>query len=94
MKILEVIWLENIVTKLKTKHDVYKNEIIEVLNNSPLFLFVENGFITGENVYSALGKTASGRYLIVFFVYKKNCNIIVISARNMTKNEKKRYEKK
>jgi len=31
----------------------------------------EKGDIPGEDVYSALGQTEAGRFLIVFFVYKK-----------------------
>jgi uncharacterized DUF497 family protein len=51
---------------------------------------------TGEvkNVYSALGQTSAGRYLIVFFVRKKTQQALIVSARGMTDGERKRYEKK
>ncbi len=62
MKIKEIVWLEYIVNKINVKHGVSKREVIEVLNNKPFFLFVENGFRKGENVYSALGKTNGSRY--------------------------------
>jgi uncharacterized DUF497 family protein len=39
-------------------------------------------------VYLALGQTDAGRYLYVFFVYKKSHNAIVISARDMDAGER------
>lgn len=94
MKITRIIWLEDIVNKINVKHGVSKREVIEVLYNKPYFLFVEKGFRKGEDVYSALGKTTTGRYLVIFFVYKSNKDALIISARAMTLRERKKYEKK
>ncbi len=94
MKIRGIICLENIVNKINVKHGVSKREIVEVFHNKPYFLFIEKGFREGENVYTALGRSNSGRYLIVFFVYKNNKNALIISARSMTLKERKKYEKK
>jgi uncharacterized DUF497 family protein len=52
--------------------------------NSSHFRFVEKGDRRGENVYSALGQTSAGRYLIVFFVRKRAGQALPISARDMT----------
>jgi len=41
-----------------------------------------------------LGQTDAGRYLIVFFVYKKKGQALILSARDMTDVERDRYEKK
>ena len=57
-------------------------------------MFVEKGDIPGEDVYSALGQTEAGRFLIVFFVYKKTKEALVISARDMDSKELRLYEKK
>lgn len=72
MKLSGVIWLEEIVEKIERKHRVTQNEVREILRNSLHFRFVEKGHRRGENVYSALGQTSAGRYLIVFFVRKEN----------------------
>ncbi len=93
MKIEALIWLDDVIEKLSQKHDVRAYEVKEVLASDPLFRFVEKGHREGENVYSALGQTQSGRYLIVFFVYKKGGRALVLSARDMTPRERKRYEK-
>jgi len=53
---------------------------------------VEKGFVKGENVYAALGRTYSGRYLVVFFVYKRSGQALIVSARDMTASERRRYE--
>jgi len=64
------------------------------LANQPYFRFVEKGHHSGENVYAAMGQTNSGRYLIVFFVYKKDRRALILSARDMTHAERKRYEQR
>jgi len=48
----------------------------------------------GEDVYLALGQTDSGRYLAVFYILKKNRNVLPISARDMDDKERRRYERK
>jgi len=66
-----------------------------VLLNKPRIRFAEKGFVENEDVYAALGRTYAGRYLAVFFVYKPaTATAIIISARNMTPKERKRYGKK
>jgi len=92
LKIKALIWLDEIIDKLARKHNVSQNEVWEVLKNRPYFRFVEKGHRTGENVYSAFGQTESGRYLIVFFIHKKDGRAIVLSARDMTPAERRRYE--
>ena len=94
MKITGIIWLDDIVDKLKQKHDIEPREVREVLDSHPWFRLVEKGHRSGENVYSAFGQTEAGRYLNVFFVYKRGRRALVISARNMTQAERKTYERR
>ena len=94
MRLSGIIWLEEIVEKIERKHHVTQNEVREILRNSRHFRFVEKGHRPGENVYSALGQTSAGRYLIVFLVRKKTAQALPISARDMGASERKRYEKK
>ena len=94
LRISGLIWLEEIVEKIKRKHNVSQDEMREIFRNSQHFRFVEKGHYREENVYSALGQTDAGRYLTVFFLYKKNRQALIVSARDMTDAERKRYEKK
>jgi len=94
LKIREFIWFEDIVEKMQTKHRVSQSEIREVFGNHPRFRFVEKGHRSGENVYSATGKTYAGRFLIIFFVHKKDMQALILSARDMTHTERKKHEKK
>ena len=94
MKISGFIWLEDIVEKLWNKHNVDAEEVLEVFSSTPHFRFVETGFRDGEDVYAALGRTEAGRYLIVFFVYKLDRQALVVSARDMTTAERKRYDRR
>lgn len=89
MDISGIIWLEDIVDKLQSKHNVNEYEVIELLENDPKFRFVEKGHRKGENVYAAFGQTNAGRYLIVFFVYKKTKQALIVSARNMKPKERR-----
>lgn len=47
-----------------------------------------------EDLYAVRGRTVAGRYLIIYFVYKSTGDALVISAREMTKKEKKAYAEK
>jgi len=94
MKISGLLWLEDIVDKLIRKHKVDKREVKEVLQGRPSFRFVEKGHRKGENVYAAFGQTESGRYLVVYFVFKKSKEALILSSRDMTPSERKQYEKK
>lgn len=94
MDIEGFIWLEDIVDKLWRKHHVEAHEVEAVFNNAPYFRFVEKGHRAAENVYAALGQAHGGRYLIVFFVYKQDRQALIVSARDMTVNERRQYERR
>jgi uncharacterized DUF497 family protein len=55
---------------------------------------IERGDIEGENLYTAMGQTSAGRYLVVFFIYKTTREALIISARDMTSKEKNLYGRK
>lgn len=94
MKIEGFIWFDDVIEKLDRKHHVFQHEVREIFSVSPQFRFVEKGHRKGENVYSVVGQTLAGRYLIVFFVYKKDKHALILSARDMTHGERKKYGKK
>ena len=94
MRITGIIWFHEIVQKLQIKHKVHKQEVRETLESRPSFQFIEKGHRTGEDVYAAFGRTSAGRYLVVFFVHKLDGQALVVSARDMTKTERRRYAKK
>ena len=94
MKIKGIVWLDSIVEKINAKHGVSEEEVRQVLKGKPMLRFVEKGYRRGENVYAALGRTRAGRFLIIFFVYKLDQRILILTDRNMTSAERKRYEKK
>ena len=94
MKIDGIVWLREIVDKLAWKHAVDPDEVEEVLDNQPKIRFAQRGEQKGEDVYLALGQTYSGRYLAVFFIYKKTKEALILSARDMADKERKQYGKK
>jgi uncharacterized DUF497 family protein len=64
------------------------------LMNQDTCLLKRVGIYRGKHLYLALGTTDSGRYLAVYFLYKKNKEALIVTARDMTENETKRYAKK
>jgi len=94
MYIDDFIWLPDIIDKLLVKHNIDQDEVEEVFFNKPKFRFIEKGFTSGEDLYSAYGKTDAGRYVIIFFILKTNNIALIVSARDMDKKERKRYERK
>jgi uncharacterized DUF497 family protein len=57
----------------------------------PHFRFIENGSRQDEDVYAAFGQSETERYLVGFFIRKLDGSALILSARDMTTKEKKRY---
>lgn len=94
MKVTGIIWLRNVVDKLQWKHNVTTDEVEEIFNRSPRYRFIQTGDVEGEDLYAALSQTESGRYLVVYFVHKATGEALIVSAREMTKKERRTYGKK
>lgn len=92
MQLYEVIWKDQFVEKLAVKHNVSTYEVEEVLFSLPHIRKAQKGRIKGEDLYIAYGQTNPGRYLIIFFVRKAQTSALPISARDMTKSERRYYE--
>lgn len=92
MYVDDFLWLPAIIEKLLAKHQVTQEEAEEIFFNIPFFRFVERGYTGNEDIYSASGQTDSGRYLIVFFIRKPNHVALIVSARDMDRRERRRYE--
>lgn len=90
----DIIWLDSIIEKLTWKHQVLTSEVEEVLAGQCRIFKKESGKVEGEHLYNAPGRTKGGRYLSIFFIRKLNNKALIITARDMNKNERKRYEKK
>jgi uncharacterized DUF497 family protein len=94
MYIDDFIWLSDVVEKLLVKHHVTQEEVEDIFFNKPRFRFLESGVRSGEDLYSASGQTDAGRFLIVFFIHKAVGTALILSARDMDKRERRRYERK
>ncbi len=85
--------MRRIADKIRSKHQVSTDETEQVFDHDPLITFAEKGEVMGEDVYRALGRTDAGRYLAVYFIYKRNRKALPISVRDMTRKERRRYAK-
>jgi hypothetical protein len=93
MRIRWTIWKEQFIEKLRWKHGVGPAEVEEVLRSGAHFRKAERGRVEGENLYAAYGRTDAGRYLVVFFIFKKPDGALPISGRDMTQAERRYYGK-
>ena len=79
--------------KIWLKHRVAWWECEEVFFNLPLFIFPDPKHSDKETRFYTLGRTGASRHLFVVFTIRK-ARIRVISARDMSKKERKIYAKK
>jgi len=95
MQVDYIVCPKKIENKLESIHHVTVRDARQVLIGKPRIRFAEKGYTAGNDVYVAFGQTFGGRYLSIFFVYKPDTKTaIIISARDMSKKEKKSYGRK
>lgn len=83
-------WDEGNINKNWDAHQVSHIEAEQVFFNDPLLIASDEKHSAAEVRYFALGKTDFGRLLFVVFTTRKHL-IRVISARDMSKKERKAY---
>lgn len=93
IKIIKLIWLNNIVVKIQKKHNVTLTEVEEFFQNKPKFRRGPQGNHIKENIYYGFGRSNANRLLFVVFVFKKNNEALILSARDMDNKEKSVYSK-
>jgi uncharacterized protein len=91
LRLYDVIWNARFVAKIVEKHGVSTEEVEEVLFSSPHVRRVEKGRVKGEDLYAAYGRTAGARYLVVFFLRKPRSAALPVSARDMTRAERRYF---
>ncbi len=74
------------------KHNVLNGECEDVFFNQPLIIVSDSKNSKKEKRYAAFGVTDGGRKLVVVFTLRAKL-LRVISARDMTRKERKYYEK-
>lgn len=73
------------------RHGVTQGESEEIFFNRPVLVAADPTHSQGEPRYAALGQTSEGRLLAVVFTIRGTL-IRVISARDMSRRERRRYE--
>jgi len=84
-------WDNGNINKNEQKHEVSKLECEEIFFNQPMLIFPDKNHSQKEDRYYALGRNSRNRKLFVVFTVRNN-KIRIISARDMSKKEKKIYE--
>ena len=84
-------WDEHNTEKISDKHQVSPSESEQIFFNHPLVVEDDLKHSQKEKRYYALGQTDKGRLLFVVFTIRKDL-IRVISARDMSRKEKRVYE--
>ena len=95
MRIDYIVCPDSIADKIASQHHMTVREARQVLLSKPRIRFAEKGHIANNDVYAAFGQTFSGRYVVVFFVYKPDTTTaIIVSARDMSTKERRAYGRK
>ena len=90
MKIItELEWIEQTVAHI-AHHHVTPEEVEQLCFSEDAL--IERG--RGESVYYVTGQTEAGRYLFVVVRYVGHGRARVITARDMEKQERSRYDKR
>ena len=84
-------WDKGNINKNFIKHSVTDKEAEEIFENSPKFILEDEKHSSTEIRYMVWGATDKGRQLSVFFTIRGE-KLRVISARDMHKKERRRYE--
>jgi hypothetical protein len=86
-------WDDGNARKSADKHAVNQAEAEQVFLNQPLLVVVDAGHSHAEARFHALGVSHAGRRLhVTFTLREKGTRIRVISARDMHRKERGRYE--
>jgi hypothetical protein len=86
-------WDEGNARKSADKHGVTQAEAEQVFFDERLLVSSDIGHSLAEARYQALGRTGDGRPLHVTFTLRRNgTRLRVISARDMSRKEKRRYD--
>lgn len=87
-------WDKGNLNKNRISHKVLNTEAEQIFFNEPFIVnFDEHHSHVDEQHYHALGRTDTNRNLFVAFTIRKKL-IRIISARDMSRNERKSYNEK
>ncbi len=94
MKIEGFNWDSGNSEKNRNKHQASNSEAEEVFLNYPRYVYrIRKELPEDEKRFYLLGQTNAGRQLFVVYTIRENL-IRVISARDMSKKERRRYEER
>lgn len=92
-KLFSFEWDKGNIDKNLAKHNVANREAEEAFESNPKFIFRDEKHSQREERYGLFGITNKGRKLSVVFTIKKD-KVRIISARDMSKKERRAYEEK
>lgn len=92
MYINEFVWNQETIEHI-LRHNVLPEEVEEMCFNSPHIIKSKQAARGANPVYYAMGKTESGRYLLVVFIYLGKNRALVITARDMDDKERIYYRR-
>jgi hypothetical protein len=84
-------WDKHNAEKIWLRYRIVPSECEEIFFNRPLVVADDERHSEEENRFYALGHTDAGRMLFVVFTVRRNL-VRVISARNMSRKERKVYQ--
>jgi len=87
VRLKRLYWSRSVLDKIERKHHVQISEVEEALFSRGVHIRKAAG------VYHAYGRSATGRYLFIVFRESRTYSARIITARDMSGNEKRQYRK-
>lgn len=88
MRVVEVVWVREIAEKVHRKHRLTTVEVEEVCLARDTHVRRAR-----ERRYALFGRTEAGRYVLVIFERIGPGQILIVTARDMTDDERRIYER-
>ncbi len=85
-------WDSGNAPKIWERHEVTPGEAEQIFFNQPLIVIADAKHSKAEQRFYVLGQTDSGRWLFTVFTMRKKL-IRVISARDMSRRERREYDR-
>ena len=85
-------WDKGNINKNLKRHEVTNQGAEEVFSNDPKFIFEDTKHSVKEKRFGLFGQTNEGRKLSIIFTKRKD-KVRIVTARDMSRKERKAYEK-
>lgn len=90
-------WRQDRISHIEQKHGITPEEVEEAVFDDPQAILLRGPRSKNRNdsyIYYVLGRTASGRYLVVVLLDQGEGIALLVTARDMSQKERRQYRRR